>query len=76
MSLIPEKPIVISPTLAATIGLEETVFLQLLQECLSHGNPVTSSGFDWITVPADKILHLASLMCDACHQACMKKVYC
>ncbi|MFT5186840.1 MAG: hypothetical protein ACI89F_000993, partial [Porticoccaceae bacterium] len=59
MSLIPEKPIVISPTLAATIGLEETVFLQLLQECLSHGNPVTSSGFDWITVPADKILHLA-----------------
>ena len=29
MSLIPEKPIVISPTLAATIGLEETVFLQL-----------------------------------------------
>ena len=39
MSLIPEKPIVISPTLAATIGLEETVLLQLLQECISHGKP-------------------------------------
>ena len=59
MSSIPEKPIVISPTLAATIGLEETVLLQLLQECISHGNPIASSGFDWITVSADKILHLA-----------------
>ena len=59
MSLIPEKPIVISPTLAATIGLEETVLLQLLQECISHGNPIASSGFDWVTVSADKILHLA-----------------
>ena len=35
MSLIPEKPIAISPTLASTIGLEETVLLQLLQECLA-----------------------------------------
>ena len=59
MSLIPEKPIVISPTLAATIGLEETVLLQLLQECISHGNPIASSGFDWVTVSANKILHLA-----------------
>ena len=59
MSLIPEKPIVISPTLAATIGLEETVLLQLLQECISHGSPVSSSGFDWITLPSDKLLELA-----------------
>ena len=59
MSLIPEKAIVISPTLAATIGLEETVLLQLLQECISHGSPVSSSGFDWITLPSDKLLELA-----------------
>ncbi|MDG0968857.1 MAG: DnaT-like ssDNA-binding domain-containing protein [Porticoccaceae bacterium] len=59
MSLIPEKPIVISPTLAATIGLEETVLLQLLQECISHGNPTFNSGFAWITVPADRLLSLA-----------------
>ncbi|MDA0795239.1 MAG: DnaT-like ssDNA-binding domain-containing protein [Proteobacteria bacterium] len=59
MSLIPEKPIVISPTLAATIGLEETVLLQLMQECISHGSPVSSSGFDWITLPANKLLGLA-----------------
>jgi hypothetical protein len=58
MSLIPEKPIVISPTLAATIGLEETVLLQVLQECLAHGNPLQSSGFDWITIAGAKLLEL------------------
>tara|TARA_B110000046_G_scaffold77768_1_gene85870 strand:+ start:5512 stop:6639 length:1128 start_codon:yes stop_codon:yes gene_type:complete len=58
MSLIPEKPIVISPTLAATIGLEETVLLQVLQECLVHGSPLHSSGFDWVTVPGAKLLGL------------------
>ena len=58
MSLIPEKSIVISPTLAATIGLEETVLLQVLQECLTHGSPVQSSGFDWVTVSGTKLLTL------------------
>lgn len=58
MSLIPEKPIVISPTLAATIGLEETVLLQVLQECLTHGSPVQSSGFDWVTISGAKLLGL------------------
>ena len=58
MSLIPEKPIVISPTLAATIGLEETVLLQVLQECLTHSNPVQSSGFDWVTISGATLLGL------------------
>lgn len=58
MSLLPEKSIVISPTLAATIGLEETVLLQVLQECLTHGSPVQSSGFDWVTVSGTKLLTL------------------
>ena len=59
MSLIPEKPIVISPTLAATLGLEETVLLQLLQECQAHGDGVQSSGFNWVTVSGQRILSLA-----------------
>jgi hypothetical protein len=58
MSLIPEKPIVISPTLAATLGLEETVLLQVLQECLAHGDGVQSSGFTWVTVSGQKLLSL------------------
>ena len=59
MSLIPEKPIVISPTLAATIGLEETVLLQLLQECRTHGTAQQSQGYDWISVTGEKLLSLA-----------------
>jgi hypothetical protein len=59
MSLIPEKTITISPTLAATIGLEETVLLQLLQECISHSNPEQSQGFNWVTVDGERLLNLA-----------------
>jgi hypothetical protein len=59
MSLIPEKPIVISPTLAATIGLEETVLLQLLQECRTHGTAQQSQGYDWISLAGEKLLSLA-----------------
>ena len=33
-SLIPERPLLISPTLAATIGLEETVMLHVISELL------------------------------------------
>ena len=59
MSLIPEKSIVISPTLAATIGLEETVLLQLLQECRTHSTAQPSQGYDWVTVTGDRLLSLA-----------------
>lgn len=35
-SLVPERPLVISPTLAATIGLEEAVLLHVLTELMAH----------------------------------------
>jgi hypothetical protein len=35
-SLLPEKPLVISPSLAATIGLEEAVLLTVLHELFVH----------------------------------------
>lgn len=35
-SLIPERPLIISPTLAATIGLDEAVMLQVLADVLLH----------------------------------------
>lgn len=34
--LLPEHPIVISPTLAATIGLEEAILLQIVSELIKH----------------------------------------
>lgn len=59
MSLIPEKSIVFSPTLAATLGLEETILLQILQECVTHSEQVVSSGFAWTSVSGQKILELS-----------------
>jgi len=59
MSLIPEKPIAFSPTLAATLGLEEAILLQILQECAAHHKQVNSSGYRWITVPSQNLLSLA-----------------
>ena len=38
-SLIPERPLLISPTLAATIGLEEAIMLQVLADFLAHRSP-------------------------------------
>jgi hypothetical protein len=58
MSLIPEKPIAFSPTLAATLGLEEAILLQILQECTDHYDSTVSSGFSWTTVPGKNLLAL------------------
>ncbi|MFT7300525.1 MAG: hypothetical protein ACI89Z_000983 [Porticoccus sp.] len=49
MSLIPEKPLIISPSLAATIGLEEAVLLQALNELMCHGEPEANKGFQWLS---------------------------
>lgn len=59
MSLIPEKSIIFSPTLAATLGLEEAILLQILQECASHSEQVASSGFAWTSIPGQKLLELS-----------------
>ena len=58
MSLIPEKPLAFSPTLAATLGLEEAILVQVLQECASHNVQVNSSGYAWVTVPGQSLLKL------------------
>ena len=44
-SLIPERPLLISPTLAATIGLEEAVMLHVLSELLQR-----QPGQPWLVV--------------------------
>ena len=52
--MLPEHPIVISPTLAATIGLEEAVMLQVLSELLRHrGQSKPGSELRWLEVDTD-----------------------
>ena len=50
-SLIPERPLVISPSLAATIGLEESVLLQLLNDLTKLSGGEQRGGHRWYTLP-------------------------
>ena len=59
MSLIPEKQINISPTLAATIGLKETIMLQLLQECKMHSSTQVHGDLQWTDVYLQQLSKLA-----------------
>ncbi|MDP1930848.1 MAG: DnaT-like ssDNA-binding domain-containing protein [Gammaproteobacteria bacterium] len=47
-SLVPERPLVISPTLAATIGLEEAVMLHVLSELMVHRDVRVKDRLSWI----------------------------
>lgn len=58
MSLIPEKPLVISPSLAATIGLEEAVLLHALSELMHHRQPESKGNYAWLTAPTEQLRHL------------------
>ncbi len=49
-SLIPERQLVFSPLLAATIGLEEAILLQHLQHLFEHNSPEIRKGFAWLSV--------------------------
>ena len=49
-SLVPERQLVFSPGLAATIGLEEAILLQQLQGFLDHHSPRVQDGYAWLSV--------------------------
>lgn len=49
-SIIPERQLVFSPELAATIGLEEAILLQQLQLVFDQQNPQHRGGFAYYTV--------------------------
>jgi DnaT DNA-binding domain len=55
-SLVPERQLVFSPGLASTIGLEEAILLQQLQELLHHGQPQLQGGFSWLSVERTVLL--------------------
>ena len=55
-SLIPECQLVFSPSLAATIGLEEAILLQQLGELLAHREPHIKNGFAWLSVERTHLL--------------------
>jgi hypothetical protein len=56
-SLTPERQLVFSPLLAATIGLEEAILLQHLQQLFDHSSPDLRKGYAWLTVERTFLLH-------------------
>ena len=55
MSLIPEKMLSISPSLAATIGLEEAVLLHALNELSEHNRQELIDSFNWVSVSLKQV---------------------
>jgi hypothetical protein len=58
-SLLPERPLLISPTLAATIGLEEAVMLQGLSELINFRPAIKNprrTDLDWIELSERELL--------------------
>ncbi len=58
-SLTPERQLLFSPLLAATIGLEEAILLQHLQQLFEHHNPQVRNGYAWLSV--ERALQLRTL---------------
>jgi hypothetical protein len=55
-SLVPERQLVFSAGLAATIGLEEAILLQHLQALFDHHPPQHRDGFAWLSIERDYLL--------------------
>lgn len=55
-SLLPERQLAFSPVLAATIGLEEAVLLQHLQQMLDYQSPSLRRGFAFYRAGRDYLL--------------------
>lgn len=49
-SLIPERQLLFSPQLAATIGLEEAILLQHLRQSFDHHQPQVRRGYAWLHI--------------------------
>lgn len=54
-SLVPEKPLLIYPSLAATLGLEESLLLCTLADFSSNLSAQTRGQFDWYELPIAKL---------------------
>jgi len=54
--LVPERPLVFSPTLAATIGLEEAILLQVLMDFATHRPEQLQGQYKWVEIADQDLL--------------------
>ncbi len=55
-SFIPERQLLFSPALAATIGLEEAILLQHLKDLFLHRQAENRHGYAWLTIEREWLL--------------------
>jgi DnaT DNA-binding domain len=55
-SIAPERQLVFSPGLAATVGLEEAILLQHLYALFEHRAPQLRNGFSWLSIEREYLL--------------------
>ncbi|RLQ22247.1 hypothetical protein DWB85_08130 [Seongchinamella sediminis] len=55
-SLVPERQLVFSPGLAATIGLEEAILLQHLQQLFEHREHQLRGSYAWLSIGREYLL--------------------
>ena len=63
-SLIPERPLLISPSLAATIGLEEACMLSILGDMAAYLPLTPANGRQWLDVDAGWVTRLMPFWTD------------
>ena len=54
-NLIPERPLLISPTLASTIGLDEAVMLHVISEMQLQLSTISRAGLTWVETDAETL---------------------
>ncbi|MEK9647712.1 MAG: DnaT-like ssDNA-binding domain-containing protein [Gammaproteobacteria bacterium] len=54
-NLIPERPLLISPTLASTIGLDEAVMLHVISEMQLQLNTIARAELTWVETDAEML---------------------
>jgi DnaT DNA-binding domain len=57
-SLIPERQLVISPSLATTIGLEEAVLLQVLNDAATFSSATKKQNYLWYCIDGGELMNL------------------
>ncbi len=74
-SLIPERQIVISPALATTIGLEEAILLQALNDLSSFRQPSRKEAFLWFNISTMELNKLLPFWSDSDLQRISKNLH-
>lgn len=54
-TMMPEKPILVFPSLANTLGLEEATMLSIMDELTHHRQGKYSRGYNWYQINADEL---------------------